>query len=94
MEENENKRSERVENGDGVEKWVDKKYLIFFFPCVWLREWTMDRLKNLLFKKKKMKTMPKKKKMIKAKHKGNDKFNASQKKKKKKKKKRKKKKQH
>ena len=32
-----------------------------------------------------MKTMPKKKKMIKAKHKGNDKFNASHKKKKKKK---------
>ena len=43
----------------------------------------MDRLKNLLFFLKKMKTMPKKKKkMIKAKHKGNDKFNASEKKKK------------
>ena len=41
-----------------------------------------------------MKTMPKKKKMIKAKHKGNDKFNASHKKKKKKKKNKGKKKQH
>ena len=90
MEENENKRSERVENGDGVEKWVDKKYLIFFFRVFgWGSEQWIDW--KIFYLKKKMKTMPKKKKKIKAKHKGNDKFNASQKKKKKKKKKEKKK---
>ena len=62
MEENENKRSERVENGDGVEKWVDKKYLIFFFRVFgWGSEQWID-WKIFYLKKKKWKQCPKKKK--------------------------------